>query len=104
MLFTSFRSWGPIALRFRRGDKIDHLPVIASIDAEVRTVNSEHLGAWVPLAHNDNRCIGQVHLIVAHHQGAESRPVHSNLEVQPNRIALEQLKQRIDGTRSARRK
>jgi hypothetical protein len=83
-------------LRFRRSDKINHLPVVPSIDAEVLTVDGEHLGARVPLAHNDNRRVGQIHLVIARHKSAEPRPMFRNLQVQPNRAALEQLKQRID--------
>jgi len=32
---------------------------------EVPTVDGEHLGARVPLAHDDNRRIGQIHLVAA---------------------------------------
>ena len=74
------------------------------MDTEVRTADSEHLGPRVPLAHNDNRRVGQVHLVVAPHQGAEPRPVCRNLEVQPNRVALKHLKQGSTSRRSARRK
>ena len=87
---------GGVVLRFRGSYEINHLPVVSSIDAEVGAVDSEYLGAWVPLAHYDNRCVGQIHLLVACHKGAEPRPVCRNREVHPNRVALEQLKQRID--------
>jgi hypothetical protein len=50
----------------------------------------------VPLAHNDNRRVGQIHLVIPRHKSAEPRPMFRNLKVQPNRAALEQLKQRID--------
>jgi hypothetical protein len=50
----------------------------------------------VPLAHNDNRRVGQTHLVIARHKSAEPRPMFRNLKVQPNRATLEQLKQRID--------
>ena len=87
---------GSVVLRFRGGHEINHLPVVSSIDAEVGAVDSEYLGAWVPLAHYDNRCVGQIHLLVACHKGAEPLPVCRNLQVHANCIALEQLKQRID--------
>ncbi len=50
----------------------------------------------VALGHDHNRRIGQIHLVVARHKSAESRPVCRNLEFQPNRITLKQLKKRID--------
>ena len=46
----------------------------------------------MPLAHNDNRSVGQIHLVIARHKSAEPRPMSRNLKVQPNRAALEQLK------------
>jgi len=91
-----FQTVGWVLLRFRGSDEIDHLPVVSSIDAEVRTVDSHYLGTRVPLAQDHNRCVSQIHLFVARHEGAEPCPVCRNLQVQPKRVALEQLKQRID--------
>lgn len=80
----------------RRRDKFNHLPVISPVDAEVPTIHGKHLRARVPLAQNHNRSISQVHLVVTRHQRAEARPVSRKLEVQPNGVAFEQLKQSID--------
>lgn len=38
---------GGVVLRFRRSDKINHLPIVPPIDAEVRGVNCEYLRARV---------------------------------------------------------
>src|SRR5579872_718138 len=81
---------------FRRSDKVDHLPVILSINSKVGAVNGEYLGTWVTLAKSNNRRIRQIHGGVTGHQDAQPWPVGRKLEIQPHCVALEQLKQRVD--------
>jgi len=85
-----------LPLFFSGSDEIDHLAIVPSIHAEVSAIDGQHLGSGMQLGHDDDRRVGQIHLLVSRHQRSNARPVRREIELQPNCFAFEQLEQGID--------
>ena len=47
-------------------------------------------------SHEDNRCICEIHLAIPRHQLSNAWPMRCDIEAELNRLAFEQLKQRIN--------
>jgi len=83
-------------LGFWGSDEVDHLAVVAPVDAEVLAIDGEDLAARLTLGQNDNRGVGEIHLVVARHERAETGPVGVDHELDAENAAFEQLEQGID--------
>ena len=78
-----------------RADEVDHLAIIPSVHTEVPTIDGKHLGSGMQLGHDDDRCIGKVHLAITRHRGPDAGPMGREIEGRLDGFALQQLKQGI---------
>jgi hypothetical protein len=73
--------------------KINDLPVVSSVHAEVAAINGQYLRRRVQFAHHHNFCVGEIHPTVPRDQGSHPRPVALEFKGQPYHAALNHLKQ-----------